>query len=170
MTPDDKKIWEEFLASVHPLKKEKKVQPHTKKTEKISKEPTGQIRQDFKVSASAPAKIHQGQDRALCRKLKKGTVSIEGRLDLHGYTQKEALRALEKFLAHLSAAHKRVGIIITGKGQLNQNIETEIGRGVLRRQLPIWLCDPVTFPQVLSLSQALPEHGGAGAFYVEVRI
>ncbi|UNM06387.1 MAG: Smr/MutS family protein [Holosporaceae bacterium] len=155
-----------------PLKKDKKItkKKNSKHTDAIFNE-KGQGCVSHKSSQedrtedfvrSCPAKIYSGQDRALCRKIKKGTLSIEGRLDLHGYTQKEALIALQKFIDRLSQNHKRVGIIITGKGQASHADDTTSPRGVLRRQLPLWLADNSLFPHVISLSQALPEHGAQG--------
>ncbi len=179
MTPEDKKLWDAFLGSVSPLKKEKKV---TKNKSSKDKNPILKAKENDDVfresmqgdradgfGKSGPAKIHSGQDRALCRKIKKGTLSIEGRLDLHGYTQKEAFVALQRFIDRLSQNHRRLGIIITGKGQSLNADSKGSSRGVLRRQLPLWLADNSLFPCVISLSQALPEHGGTGAFYVEVR-
>jgi DNA-nicking Smr family endonuclease len=56
-------------------------------------------------------------------------------------------------------------LVITGKG--TRSAEEE--RGVLRRQVPLWLRSPQLRETVLGFETAGPAHGGEGAFYVRLR-
>lgn len=109
----------------------------------------------------ATATIETRLDNAIEKRLKKGTLPIEGRIDLHGMTQDEALRALERFVMRCAAADKRTLLVITGKGRA--------GEGVLKRALPFWLERPGMKKLVLSCSPALQKDGGGGAFYLRLR-
>jgi DNA-nicking Smr family endonuclease len=55
-------------------------------------------------------------------------------------------------------------LVITGKGG---GLDT--GRGVLKRQVPLWLALPEFRALVLSVDEASLSHGGEGALYVRVR-
>lgn len=112
-------------------------------------------------------------DKRTAEKLRKGKFAIEGRLDLHGYTQDEAQRAIEDFVLRAYQSQKRCVLIITGKGNgKKQNEDTDWtvpAPGVLRRRLPDWLNGPVTSLYVLQFVPAQPKDGGDGAFYVYLR-
>jgi DNA-nicking Smr family endonuclease len=81
----------------------------------------------------------------------------DGKLDLHGFTQEGAYRALVKFLVRAQTEEKRLVLVITGKG------------GTLRAQLPFWLGQEELRPLVAGIAEAHIRHGGAGAFYVSLR-
>jgi DNA-nicking Smr family endonuclease len=101
-------------------------------------------------------------DRRTSRKIRKQSLSIDGRLDLHGFIQKDAYARLQTFIKSAHTKGYKLVLIITGKGY-SGSAET---KGVLRQKLPQWLKDPRTFPEVLSLSSAQPQDGGNGAYYV----
>ncbi|MFN0043836.1 MAG: Smr/MutS family protein [Alphaproteobacteria bacterium] len=102
-------------------------------------------------------------DAATDRRLRRGQLAIEGRLDLHGHTQAEGYAELAEFIANSHEAGQRCLLVITGRGDVAGE------RGVLRRNLPQWLGGPSLRPYVLGVSPAQPKHGGLGAFYVLLR-
>ncbi len=104
----------------------------------------------------------KGFDRATETKLRKGKLPLEGRLDLHGMTQAEALRALQCFLLAAVVAEKRTVLVITGKGGI-------MSEGVLKRMLPLWLENPDLAKYVIAATPAQPKDGGSGAFYLRLR-
>jgi DNA-nicking Smr family endonuclease len=57
--------------------------------------------------------------------------------------------------------------VITGKGARATDIWSE--RGVLKRQVPLWLGLPEFHRYVVGFEQAHVGHGGEGALYVRVR-
>ncbi len=98
--------------------------------------------------------------------LSRGRKEIDGRLDLHGMTQERAHRALATFLQRASYDGLSFVLIITGKGRTG-GLDAE--RGILRRQVPIWLGLPEFRALVVGFEEAHIGHGGAGALYVRVR-
>ena len=103
-------------------------------------------------------------DRRSRQRLVRGTAAIDARIDLHGRTQAEAHDALLRFLRRAQDKGAKTVLVITGKGG---GLDT--GRGVLKRQVPLWLALPEFRALVLSVDEASLSHGGEGALYVRVR-
>ena len=105
------------------------------------------------------------------RRLARGHLHPDGRLDLHGMTQDHAFLALGRFLQHQQARGARLVLIITGKGRPDFGTSPVLSdeRGVLRRLLPLWLQRPELAGLIAGISQAHPRHGGDGAYYVHLR-
>jgi DNA-nicking Smr family endonuclease len=97
--------------------------------------------------------------------LSRGRKEIHARLDLHGMTQTRAHRALFGFLQRAHHDGLTFVLIITGKGKMGSESE----RGVLRRQVPLWLSLPEFRTLVVGFEEAGIGHGGEGALYVRVR-
>jgi DNA-nicking Smr family endonuclease len=97
--------------------------------------------------------------------LSRGRKEIDARLDLHGMTQTRAHRALFGFLQRARHDGLTFVLIITGKGKMGSESE----RGVLRRQVPLWLSLPEFRALVVGFEEAHIGHGGEGALYVRVR-
>jgi DNA-nicking Smr family endonuclease len=103
----------------------------------------------------------------------RGTVAIDGRIDLHGMTQDEAHAALSRFLRHHQGNGAKLVLVITGKGARfggdpgRQDVGRE--RGVLKRQVPMWLRLPDLSEMVIGFEDASIGHGGSGALYVRLR-
>ena len=102
-----------------------------------------------------------GLDRRTWLRLKRGQVSIEQTLDLHGRTQDEAHEALGRFLAAAQAAGCRCVLVVTGKG-------LESG-GTLRHMVPRWLNEGANRERIVAFSPAQARHGGTGALYILLR-
>ena len=119
-------------------------------------------------AASAPDKA---VDPAIRKKVGRGRIDIDGRIDLHGMTQAEARGALHRFIHARFARGDRTVLVITGKGARTDNdyIAAMTERGVLRTMLPIWLSEPSLSPMVSGWSVAARGHGGEGAWYVRLR-
>lgn len=136
--------------------------------------PTNQgARREPKPPASAaPGKL----DKHVVRRIRRGAQRIEARLDLHGMTQKEAHADLRRFIRDTAARGCRCVLVITGKGSRatreDTSREDSFDRsppGVLRRSVPHWLSAPDLAPLVAGYEPALPQHGGGGALYVQLR-
>ena len=79
------------------------------------------------------------------QRLARGHLPIDARLDLHGMTQTEAHAALARFLGNAQAGGAQFVLVITGTGARGATGE----RGVLRRQVPLWLHLPEFRPYVV---------------------
>jgi DNA-nicking Smr family endonuclease len=100
-------------------------------------------------------------DDKTARKLTKGRVSIDAKIDLHGMTQEQAHRALARFLKNAFFSGYRMVLVITGKGPS--------GQGVLRRLVPVWISGSDLAAYVSGQREAHITHGGAGALYLRIR-
>ncbi|MEA2988336.1 MAG: hypothetical protein QOG83_1047 [Alphaproteobacteria bacterium] len=107
-------------------------------------------------------------DRRLKQRLARGAVEIDARIDLHGRTQSQAHSALLRFLQRAQAEGAKTALVITGKGGAGARSSGE-ERGVLKRQVPLWLRLPEFRAYVLGVDDAHIGHGGEGALYVRVR-
>ncbi|MCQ8782329.1 Smr/MutS family protein [Mangrovibrevibacter kandeliae] len=102
-------------------------------------------------------------EKPVLRKLGKGRLPIQARIDLHEMTQAVAHYALAGFLRQAQAAGLRHVLVITGRGNATGS------RGVLRRTVPHWFTTPEFRPLVSGYEPAERQHGGDGALYVRVR-
>ena len=105
--------------------------------------------------------------RRMRQRIARGGHPIGGRIDLHGLTQSEAHDALLRFLRTARERGSGIVLVITGKGGRGADPERE--RGVLRRQVPMWLKLPDFRELVIGFEPAHAAHGGEGALYVRVR-
>ena len=109
------------------------------------------------------------------RKIARGAVPIEERIDLHGLTQHDAYMALRGFIAGACVRGLKVVLVITGKGRrtegahLGHDVFSPGERGVLRRLVPQWLGLPDMRDYVVGFEEAHVAHGGGGAIYVRLR-
>jgi len=113
-------------------------------------------------------------DRRKARQIASGRIEVEARFDLHGMRQRDAHAQLRGFLLDAYARGLKTVLVITGKGGEETadrfaDLAGERQRGVLRRNVPLWLGDPDLRSVVLSFTQASVRHGGAGALYVQLR-
>jgi DNA-nicking Smr family endonuclease len=124
------------------------------------------------AAAPPPAPAPLALDRRSAQKLRRGTLALDGRLDLHGMTQDEAFQALAGFIAAQARRGHKYVLVITGKGavrSLRDGAVVSRPGGVLRDQVPKWLAAPALRRHVQAIQPAAPRHGGDGAVYVLLR-
>lgn len=95
------------------------------------------------------------------RRLSRGSIALDGKIDLHGLTLAEAEAALAGFVKRAQSQHQIWLLVVTGKGTR--------GEGKLRRALPEWLDRGALAGRVVEYGPAAPNHGGGGAFYLRLR-
>jgi DNA-nicking Smr family endonuclease len=116
--------------------------------------------------AHAPVRMDHGKHRKMLR----GKLTPEARIDLHGMTLAQAHPVLMRFILDAHADGKRLVLVITGKGKdRDEGGPIPIRRGVLRHQVPGWLHAPPLGALVLDIREAHLRHGGGGAYYVYLR-
>lgn len=102
-------------------------------------------------------------DRPTIRKIAKGRVEIQARIDLHGMRQREAHDLLYSFLADAWHRGLRFVLVITGKGSSSGS------EGILKQAVPHWFSTPLFRIYVSAYEDAVRHHGGHGALYVRLR-
>ena len=183
LTDDEHSLWQGVARSVSPLRKRARRQQISEEPESASSAPASRAkaaaksvsnpvsRPSLAPSASAPKPAGPPSLTPLGRKLKKrverGSHAIDGRLDLHGFTQAEAHDALLHFLRTRQVRGAKLVLIITGKGFRGDMSVGE--RGVLKRMVPMWLRLPEFRDYVIGFESAAVGHGGEGALYVTLR-
>jgi DNA-nicking Smr family endonuclease len=119
-----------------------------------------------------------GLDRRSERRMTRGQVEIEGRIDLHGTGIERSRERLLNFLATSRADGLRLVLVITGKGASPFTRHTLHGadhfhaperQGRLRRLVPEWFHEGLFREHIAGFQPAHPRHGGGGAFYVKLR-
>lgn len=172
-------LWQEAMREVAPLRAQK---PRRKKREAPAPErKDGRLAVAEKLSEAAhkpqrpkpapkpsePAPHAQtGVDGALARRMRRGEIDIDARLDLHGLTQQEAHHALTVFIERSVDAGRRCLLLITGKGGGAEGGE---GRGILKGLAPRWLRERPLAERIAAITPAHRRHGGGGALYIYLR-
>ncbi|MFB9953342.1 Smr/MutS family protein [Rhizobium puerariae] len=106
--------------------------------------------------------MHHPLEKPVKKKLAKGRLAIEARLDLHGLFQGEAHDLLLDFLLKAHERGLRHVLVITGKGS---SMGSE---GALRRAVPLWFSKAEFRFLISSYEWAARHHGGEGAMYVRL--
>ena len=143
--------------------KTKKVSPVEESASNLFLEEISRLKLDTKFTDSAP---DDGDLKMLSgnrlRQVKRGVVSVEYQLDLHGLKREEALTALPRFLRSALNKGQKAVLVITGKG--NHSAEEP----VLQHAVASWLREAGR-ELVLEFAPAPRELGGSGAFVVFLR-
>ncbi|MEM7722640.1 MAG: Smr/MutS family protein [Pseudomonadota bacterium] len=186
---DEKALWDRVAQTTTPLHPERQIpgtQPHLEaKPDHPLPQPTIERLPAFRLGEKAHAPKPDGlraqfserlshapvrMDHGLHKKMLRGKLKPEGRIDLHGKTLSEAHPALTHFILDAYDAGKRLVLVITGKGKdRDHEGPIPIRRGVLRHQVPGWLQAPPLGVLVLDVRAAHQRHGGEGAYYVYLK-
>ncbi len=192
LRPEERELWDQVARSadpLHPQKKRKQAEGATPPPAKAKPKENGETREPlspFDVGQSARRKTEtlippetsserlRGQpvrmDSKAFTRLKRGKLSPEARIDLHGMTLDRAHGALNRFILQSQGRGLRLVLVITGKGAREDPYDPlPRPRGVLKRQVPMWLQQPPLAQAVLQTAPAHIRHGGDGALYVYLR-
>ena len=174
---DDNTLWEKVTQSVRRMNPQPAFQ--TLKQRRVAK--TGPLRKSWadrsqsiqigqaKAKTSPdktmPADFRLGNtsgiDKTSARRMQRGQVPIEDRLDLHGLSQEQALKEVKAFIGDAVQKNFRHVLVITGKGR--------DGHGILREKVPEWLKDAPLCYHLNAISYAQPKDGGKGALYIRLK-
>ena len=183
LSAEDRALWDKVAATATPLERRKidpAPAPKAPKPKPAPAQPIAPFRMEGSSKSpghhlapsvaervnDAPVRMHHGTHK----KMVKGKLSPEGRIDLHGLTLASAHPRLTRFILDAHAQGKRLVLVITGKGRdRDEDGPIPIRRGVLRHQVPSWLAAPPLGAVVLDIRTAHLKHGGDGAYYVYLR-
>ena len=179
---DDTVLWRRVITEVTPLKStiesaefaaifaqsDQLVLPVAKLSGRMQKPTVKHVRPPIaatspeSVKKANPVDLRQGEragiDRRTQRRLFRGDVPVDRRLDLHGLTAARAENRLAQFIETAARDGCRCVLVITGKG-----------KGILRGLVSDWLKRQPLSPYILALAEARPHDGGSGALYVLLR-
>jgi len=129
--------------------------PIEKKTKSISKN-------EFKVEKST-----------LSRKLKKGKITADQKIDFHGCALEEARQLFIRTVNNCFINNKRCILFVTGKGMAKKQPEDisikKLYYGKIRNSFLEWTKISEIVHKILHIQQANIENGGDGAFFVYLR-
>ncbi|MQY41847.1 DNA mismatch repair protein MutS [Epibacterium sp. SM1969] len=187
LTDEEIDLWKKVAKQTERMHPEVAPSPHPKSLPKPKPQKPVTFRgETFEVGskAQAPAPKHNlkpsiasalsdrgvQMDEKAFRRMKRGKLKPEGKLDLHGMRIDTAHPALTRFILSAQASGKRLVLVITGKGKhRDEPGPMPIPRGVLRHKVPQWLSLPPLAQAVLQVTPAHLSHGGEGAYYVYLR-
>lgn len=184
---DDLKIWRQVAETAKPLRAEKRsIQTEVKAPKPVSSKarllsgstakprptPEPSVRLDLAKDPMQHLKDQPAQmDAKKHRRMKRGKLKPDAKIDLHGLTLDRAHKALTDFLLTAHGRGDRLVLVVTGKGRDPEIHHGAVpGRkGVLRQSVPRWLSLPPLSGIVLQITPASQRHGGEGAYYVYLK-
>jgi len=162
---NERELWASFTRAITPLRSTDPA-PSPEEARELSPAASDTLRPaEQPKPREKPVPPLTNLDRRLRQRLARGRAGLDARIDLHGLTQADAHDALMRFLRVARAEGARIVLVITGKGMRGSDPD----RGVLRRQVPLWLRSPQLRETIVGFEPAGPVHGGEGAFYVRLR-
>ncbi len=163
LPPQDRALWDGVAKGVRPLQKKTAKPEHrfprVNVRDHAPDAPT--MRPNAYLAAPERASLDGGWDR----RVRKGQVTVDRTVDLHGATRDGAYALLERAVHGASRDNLRTLLVITGKPRG----EDEAPRGIIAKSLPVWLETPQLRPYIAATRRAHQRHGGAGAVYVILR-
>jgi len=175
LSDEERALWTGFVRSITPLREaEDAPEVPARESEPVAAvvvpQPVSNLAPPSPVKKSPPL---APLGRRLRQRVGRGREPIDARFDLHGLTQGEAHAALRRFLLRAQAEGARTVLIVTGKGTgrslEDRGNDAARERGVLKRQVPLWLALPEFRALVIGFEDAHASHGGQGALYVRLR-
>jgi DNA-nicking Smr family endonuclease len=168
LSDDERALWRGFARGVTPLRRsaDTALGAAPDRAAPVSPQPAQSVPKE-RAHAKQPPTLAQF-DRRLRQRVARGYAAIDVRLDLHGMTQKQAHAALLHFLTQAQAQDAKLALVVTGKG-MGGAAGSASERGVLRRQVPLWLSLPEFRRFIVSFQEAHSSHGGEGALYLRLR-
>ena len=183
MTKQNEDAFSKYLEGVRPIKKKNNIKKTIKKTPKHlisvknkiqNKEDREKKTKDNKVKKSNKYALEFGISN---KKLRKGKIPIDKKIDLHGKTISQAENIFFETVYNNYYQNKRCLLFITGKGLVNKNKDTKemfqgtpkLFYGKIRESFMRWVTKPELLKFILSVERASTKDGGDGAFYVYLR-
>lgn len=175
-----KKDEEAFLKSIFgtaPIKKKDNI----KKTPPINQKTTTKIilKKIIEIPPLQEHNLHKKESffriekTSINKKLKKGRIPIDKKIDFHGLSVLEAENLFSETVKNCYNKKLRCLLFVTGKGVLKksreQNEKTQLYYGKIRNNFNLWANKEILRKYILGLEHAGIEHGADGAFFVYLR-
>ena len=142
ISKEDKKTWSEYISNIDSYSL------NINSNKKI-------------ISKKSFSNTNFKETKSFSKLIKKGLLRVDSVIDLHGYTMNDAKIAIKKFIVmSYNSRHKNI-LVITGKGKDNA--------GILKKELPNWLCEKEISKYVVSHMVAPKKLGGEGAVLIRLK-
>ena len=180
MKKKDKSAFLKSIYGASPIKKnnrvEKTIPPITNKItikNHIEKPELKIKNDDGNKNFEKPKSFFILEKSSINKKLKKGKIPIERKVDFHGLSVLDAELLFSETVISCYNKNLRCILFITGKGIMknnkNNNEETTLYYGKIRESFSSWINKENLQKYILSVEQAGIEYGADGAFYVYLR-
>jgi len=157
--------FEKAMSDVRPLEdRDKQAAPKTLRRRRRAPQQAGEA-EGFEIErlGERVEGLARGIDREILLKLRNGEFERDARLDLHGFTARDAREQVRETLTRVRSEGGRCVLVIHGRGR-HSNEEP-----VLKETLPDWLAEPPLGQMVMAFTSAKGGDGGVGATYVLLR-
>ncbi len=128
---------------------------------------------DQEKESTAKKSVYRVEKTNLNKKLKKGRIPIDKKIDFHGMSVSEAESLFIKTISRCYENRSRCLLFVTGKGilkkQKDNQHDSKLYYGKIRNNFLAWTQQKEVAKYILSVEQAGIEHGADGAFFVYLR-
>jgi len=135
----------------------------------LIKKITNKDKEDWKNFISNDERVHN-KDIFLQKKIRHEKIK---KIDLHGYTLKEANNTIEQFINKCFDERVTKIIVITGKGLRSKNVENPYlskDLSILKYSVPEYIeTNKNLIKMIIEITDANIEDGGSGAFYIYLK-
>ena len=166
IAPDDAALFRATVGEVKPLAEQNRVKPQSRPRKPMQRTAVSapaipDTLSDHGAEDAPTEYLQNGLSRMALRKLRRGNLPVQDRLDLHGLRSDAARVLLLEFLHEAMQRELRCVLVIHGKGMNSPG-----GEAVLRKLARHWLTQ---HPGVMGYCEAPPNEGGTGAVLVLLR-
>lgn len=178
LNPDEQALWQRVTESVRPIAPSRPARASIKPAapaaapaplKRIGRVPPPLPPRLLTKPPATPDTLDGGWDR----RLRRGMVTPDRAIDLHGHTLATAFAALDAELARAIAMEARLLLLVTGRPPRERHHGGHLGderpRGAIRASIGDWLAGSRFADRIAAVRNAHPRHGGAGALYVVLR-
>jgi DNA-nicking Smr family endonuclease len=179
MISDDENAFLKSIKGTSPIKKNNKIEKKIPSTNAVKKEKrkiesSDAVKHTFNLKSSTPTKISFNfENTSLNKKLKKGKIPIDKKIDFHGMGVFEAEILFSNTITDCYVNNNRCLLFVTGKGILKKNNENsdkiKLYYGKIRSGFFSWVKKNELQKYILAVEQASIEYGADGAFFVYLR-
>jgi DNA-nicking Smr family endonuclease len=171
----EKTLWGRVIATVEPLHKAK-----SKVEAKAPPAPPKPVRAPAKAVAvkaqpvrPAPLTVQERKspnnlDSHWDRRIDKGAIIPDVKVDLHDTGLSGAYARLDRALEQAIAQKMKVVLLVTGKVRTHDRASGE-GRGAIASVVRDWLASSRHAGSIAAVRAAHPRHGGTGALYIVLK-
>ena len=168
----DNEFFLDAVSDVMPLKEKLKTNNNTEKEfVKLKRNRYNQTKKNENNNKQEGKKTNMFSGDVL-RKLKKGKIKIDMKIDFHGLSLEAAYIKFISTINECYSNQKRCILFITGKG-IKKGKDDEGGgklyNSIIRESIQRWVFDPTTKNKVLYFVPADRTHGADGAFFIYLR-